>query len=338
MSRSDHILTVNARLPDPQTMALAGERIRAGGLVAFPTETVYGLGANALDAAAVARIFAAKGRPATNPIIVHVASALTALPLVQEWPERAQRLAERFWPGPLTLVLPKTEAIPAIVSAGGPTVALRVPAHPVALALLEAAGVPIAAPSANRSTEVSPTRAEHVWRSLGDRVDLVLDGGPAWGGIESTVVELLPEGARIWRPGMITPSELAETIGEPVVLAAAEPDAVMASPGQMNRHYAPGVPVELLSGDSFHRLEELAAKNEEIGLLLHGEREYPPIPGDVWVSHLPGTPAGYAAGLYAALRALEAQGVTRIVVELPPEGEEWLAIHDRLRRAATPPE
>lgn len=175
------VLTVEPIDPDTGAITRAARVITAGGLVAFPTETVYGLGANALDANAVVRIFTAKGRPAVNPIIVHVASVEDAKKLVTSWPDFAEALAARFWPGPLTLVLPKRECVPDIVTAGGPTVALRVPAHPVALALLRASGLPIAAPSANRSTELSPTRAEHVMRGLADSIDLLLDAGPTRG-------------------------------------------------------------------------------------------------------------------------------------------------------------
>ncbi|HZY90824.1 MAG TPA: L-threonylcarbamoyladenylate synthase, partial [Gemmataceae bacterium] len=172
------VLAIDPNAPDPAVIARAAAALRAGGLVAFPTETVYGLGANALDAAAVDRIFAAKGRPAHNPLIVHVADEAAARAVAGEWPATASRLAARFWPGPLTLVVPKAAAVPAVVTAGGPTVAVRVSAHPVALALLRAAGVPVAAPSANRSAQLSPTRAEHILRGLAGRIDLVLDGGP----------------------------------------------------------------------------------------------------------------------------------------------------------------
>ena len=181
----------------------AAETILAGGLVVFPTETVYGLGANALDPVAVARIFAAKGRPGTNPLIVHVPDAGHVPPLVESWPPLAETLATTFWPGPLTIVVRKSALVPDIVSGGGPTVALRCPNHPVALALLQAAGVPIAAPSANRSGELSPTTAEHVRKSLSGMYDVLLDGGPCPGGLESTVVEITPTGVRLLRPGLI---------------------------------------------------------------------------------------------------------------------------------------
>ncbi|HEY0970121.1 MAG TPA: L-threonylcarbamoyladenylate synthase, partial [Gemmatimonadales bacterium] len=199
--------------PGPQVLAHAASVLRRGGLVAFPTETVYGLGANALDSDAVARIYAAKGRPSFNPLIVHVADATAARTLATAWPEAAERLAAAFWPGPLTMVLPKQPRVTDLVTAGLPSVALRVPAHPVALALLRAAGIPIAAPSANRYTELSPTSAAHVERGLGDRVELILDAGPTRVGIESTVVDLTGERPVMLRPGIISADALAAVVG-----------------------------------------------------------------------------------------------------------------------------
>ena len=219
----------------------AAELIRAGKLVAFPTETVYGLGANALDAGAVARIFAAKGRPRTSPLIVHVANIDAARALTTTWPDAAQRLAARFWPGPLTLVLPKQPVIPDIVTAGLSTVALRVPAHPLALALIEAAGVPIAAPSANRFTELSPTLAGHVPESL---ADFTLDGGPARVGIESTVLSLAGP-PQLLRPGVLSITELEAVIG-PIAPLPASTEGAHASPGMHERHYRPRTPLFLL--------------------------------------------------------------------------------------------
>jgi L-threonylcarbamoyladenylate synthase len=200
-------------MTDPPALERAAALIRGGGLVAFPTETVYGLGANAFDAAAVARIFTAKGRPRQSPLIVHVDSIEMARTLVLEWPDTADRLARRYWPGPLTLVLPKRPSIPDIVTAGLATVGLRVPSHPLALALIRAAGVPIAAPSANPFTGLSPTTAEHVRQSLGDAVDLVLDGGPAMVGIESTVLSLAGAEPLLLRPGVIPLPEIESLIG-----------------------------------------------------------------------------------------------------------------------------
>ncbi|MCS6777324.1 MAG: L-threonylcarbamoyladenylate synthase, partial [Chloroherpetonaceae bacterium] len=216
------VLPVNPVHPEPGAIAQGADCLRAGGLVAFPTETVYGLGASALDAAAVARIYAAKGRPAHNPVIVHVADVVQARSLVTEWPEQADLLAARFWPGPLTLVLPRNAQVPDIVAAGGPTVAIRWPAHPVAQALIRAAGVPVAAPSANRSMHISPTRAEHVLRGLTGKIDLVLDGGPTPGGIESTVLDVTAMPPRLLRPGLVTAGQIAQVVGTVLTSDAAD--------------------------------------------------------------------------------------------------------------------
>ena len=318
---------------DPAAIEEAAALLRAGRLVAFPTETVYGLGAHALDGEAVARIFAAKGRPASNPVIVHVADVDGARALAGQWPPVAGALAERFWPGPLTLVVPKAAAVPDGVTAGGPTVGLRVPAHPAALTLLRAAGVPVAAQSANRSMEVSPTTARHVADSLGDAVDLILDGGPTRVGLESTVLDVSQSPPRLLRPGMVTRRTLEEVIEGRVLRASLPGSGVARSPGMMTRHYAPRVPLIIL-GD-----EELrGGVREGDGLIWRNLW-----PGAVDRSTgkaipnvcLPGNAARYAAGLYSALHELESAGVRRIVVQKPPGGGAWAAIHDRLRRAAT---
>jgi L-threonylcarbamoyladenylate synthase len=336
------VLPIDPNAPDPAVIARAAAVLRAGGLVAFPTETVYGLGANALDAAAVGRIFAAKGRPANNPLIVHVADETGARAVAGEWPEAAARLAARFWPGPLTLVVPKAAAVPGIVTAGGSTVAVRVPAHPVALALLRVAGVPVSAPSANRSGQLSPTRAEHVLRGLADRINMVLDGGPTTGGLESTVLDVTSTPPRLLRPGLIGPAELEAVVG-PVTRshAAAEPAGALPSPGMMSRHYAPRKPLECVEGDSLSRVEELAAAGERVGWLVFG-RSYIwptnaiPFPTSVYYGQLPSDPITCAAQLYNLLHHLDNDvPVTRIVVELPPDTPEWLAVRDRLRRAST---
>jgi len=287
----------------------AAELIRAGRLVAFPTETVYGLGANALDAEAVARIFAAKGRPRTSPLIVHVASLEMARELAAAWPDSAEKLAGRYWPGPLTLVVPKCAIIPDIVTAGLPTVGLRMPAHPLALELIRAAGVPIAAPSANRFTELSPTAAEHVHREL---ADYVLDGGPARVGIESTVLSLAAE-PLLLRPGVIPLPALEEIIG-PVAIAEQPDVGPHASPGMHARHYRPHTPLYLLSAAA------------------------PSPPGrGAWLrigEEMPADPLAYAAALYDALHRLDSAGFDWIAVERPPDTPEWAGVLDRLRRAA----
>jgi L-threonylcarbamoyladenylate synthase len=295
----------------------AAQAIRSGELVAFPTETVYGLGANALDPAAVARIFEAKGRPHTSPLIVHVASAAQARELVIEWPREAELLAERFWPGPLTLIFRKSPAVPDIVTAGLDTVALRVPADEIALALIRESGVPIAAPSANRFTELSPTRAEHVRASLGDRVAIVLDGGPTQVGIESTVIALGKGRAELLRPGMISREQIEAVIG-PVAIAPKDDETAQRSPGRHARHYRPRT--QLVLG------APLAGK----GAYLYWSE---PLAAEVIVA-MPCDAAGYAARLYDVLHDLDARGLEWIAVEPLPDGPEWDGIRDRLHRAA----
>ena len=288
----------------------AADLIRRGKLVAFPTETVYGLGANALDAAAVARIFEAKRRPRTSPLIVHVASIEMARECAAEWPGAAESLARRYWPGPLTLVLPKRPAIPDIVTAGLPTVGLRVPAHPLALELIRAAGVPIAAPSANRFTELSPTAASHVPEAL---ADYVLDGGPARVGIESTVLSLAGP-PTLLRPGVIPLPEL-EAIAGPIAIAAGPGEGAHPAPGMHARHYRPHAPLYLLDPGE--------APPAGDGVLLRLGRE------------MPEDPLQYAAALYDTLHRIDAQRPAWIAVELPPDTPEWSGVRDRLGRAAS---
>jgi L-threonylcarbamoyladenylate synthase len=303
---------VSAGVPDlsvpnlrPADVAHATRLIRAGKLVAFPTETVYGLGANALDPPAVERIFAAKGRPKTSPLIVHVDSIEMARGLAAEWPAAAETLARRYWPGPLTLVLPKRAEVPDIVTAGLPTVGLRMPAHPLALELIRAAGVPIAGPSANRFTELSPTAASHVAEAL---ADYVLDGGPARVGIESTVLSLVGQ-ATLLRPGVISLPELEALIG-PIGIAGAAGEGAHASPGMHQRHYRPRTPLVLLrAGDGL-----------PVGRGVRAE--------------MPADPREYAAALYETLHRLDAEGLDWIAIDEPPDAPEWAGVLDRLRRAA----
>lgn len=321
----------------PETLARAAELIRAGGIVAFPTETVYGLGANALDPVAVARIYQAKGRPSYNPLIVHLPDEAAARRLVTHWPREAEQLARRWWPGPLTLVLPKAPQIPVEVTAGLATVALRVPAHPVAHALLQRTGLPLAAPSANRSGEVSPTTAAHVERSLGERVPLILDAGPTTVGIESTVVDL--SGARpvLLRPGMISREALTEVIG-PVELARSLDSAGAArpSPGMLERHYAPRAPLVLFQHASEPAVREALATGTPSGGLSGAVCWSGATIGADLLERLPPEPEGYARELYGALHRMDDQGATIILVERPPAGSAWDAIRDRLGRAARP--
>jgi L-threonylcarbamoyladenylate synthase len=333
-SFSTTVLPIRVDLPEPDIIARAAAILRAGGLVAFPTETVYGLGAHGLDPAAVARIFAAKGRPPSNPLILHVHDRAGALSLAAEWPEPAERLARRFWPGPLTLVVPRSPIVPDLVTAGGPTVAVRMPAHPVARALIEAAGVPIAAPSANRSTQLSPTRAEHVLSGLNGRIALLLDGGPTAGGLESTVLDVTCSPPRLLRPGPIGPTEL-EAITGPIArpAAAAESGQPLRSPGLLARHYAPRAPLECVA-DGQERAAELCRRGFRVGWLTFASPSVH-APHGAEVRFMPADPVAYAAQLYAVLHELDDAGVERILVALPPDEEAWLAIRDRLRRAAT---
>ena len=324
------LLPVDPLHPEPDVIARAAEVLRKGGLVAFPTETVYGLGANALDPAGVARIFAAKGRPATNPVIVHVADPHEVQALVADWPAIAARLAERFWPGPLTLVLPRRETVPDIVTAGGPTVAVRLPAHPIALALIRAAGIPIAAPSANLSTELSPTLARHVLRGLDGRIDMLLDGGPTAGGLESTVLDVSVLPPRLLRPGLVSPAEIESITGPIEHVSSCTAGQAAPSPGMMSRHYAPRTPLELANGGRT-RVKELAGAGLRVAWLALDDEA---IVG-VKCLRMPDLPAAYAAVVYAALHALDEEGFDRIVVALPPDSDAWLAVRDRLRRAAS---
>jgi L-threonylcarbamoyladenylate synthase len=285
------------------SVAHAAELIRTGKLVAFPTETVYGLGANALDADAVARIFAAKRRPRTSPLIVHVDGIAMAREYAAAWPEAAQKLAERYWPGPLTLVLPKRSMIPDIVTAGLPTVGLRVPAHPVALELIRAAGLPIAAPSANRFTELSPTAAEHIPEEL---ADYTLEGGPSHVGIESTVLSLVAEPVLL-RPGVIPVTQLEAVIGPIRIATDAGVEGPHASPGMHERHYQPRTPLYL---------------------------DQPPSTGRGVILEMPTDPREFAAVLYDRLHRADAEHYDWIAIPLPPDTPEWAGVRDRLRRAA----
>lgn len=338
MPRQTVVLSVDAEQPDPQVVERAAAVLQRGGLVAFPTETVYGLGANALDEAAVHSIFAAKGRPANNPLIVHVADPRDVRELVADWPPAAERLAAVFWPGPLSLVLPKRPLVPDAVTAGAATVAVRMPDHRLALALIAAAGVPIAAPSANRSLAVSPTQAEHVLKGLAGRIDLLLDAGPTSGGLESTVLDLSRPRPRLLRPGLISAAAIEAVIG-PLDRGELAPDpaAPLVSPGMLARHYAPRATLECVAADSAARVVELQSQGLHVGWMPLATDEVNTIAG-VETIPMPLDPAAYASKLYAAMHMLDDRGVDRIVVELPPETPPWLAIHDRLRRAGAPTE
>lgn len=332
-------LTVDHERPDAEIVRRAGDVLRGGGLVAFPTETVYGLGANALDANAVARIFSAKGRPTYDPLIVHVLNAAGARAVAREWPDAAERLATAFWPGPLTVVVPKQPTVPDIVTAGLGTVAVRVPSHPVARAILEAAAVPVAAPSANRFTEVSPTRAEHVARTLGDRVDLIIDGGPTTVGIESTVVDVSGERPVVLRPGMIpVPALIAALGGLDIAVATAHGGgaAPRPSPGMLDRHYAPQARLQLFDDRSRAQAARSAAEQAAAGVIVGALLQSP---FDAPVRHaleMPNDPAGYARTLYHALHTLDAAACDVVFVEAVPDSPAWAGVRDRLIRAARP--
>jgi L-threonylcarbamoyladenylate synthase len=329
------VLPVDPHDPDRHAIARAADVLRRGGLVAFPTETVYGLGALALDPLAVARIYTAKGRPASNPIIVHVADADAVGQVATAWPETAARLAERFWPGPLTLVLPRHPDVPDLVTANGETVGVRVPAHPVAQALLRAVAAPVAAPSANRSCELSPTCGQHVLGSLEGRIEVLVDAGPTPGGIESTVLDLASARPRLLRPGLVSLAELEAVVG-PVerAPAPAELPAILPSPGMMARHYAPRTTLECVGDSGRDRARALCEAGQRVGWVTFLEK-----PGlehaNLVVEVLPATVIDCSARLYAVLHRLDALQLDRIIVALPPHTEEWLAVHDRLQRASS---
>jgi L-threonylcarbamoyladenylate synthase len=310
--------------PSDEEIKHAAELLRSGKLVAFPTETVYGLGANALDADAVARIFDVKGRPNTSPVIVHVGEPQMVTTVAASLPETARLLAEKFWPGPLTFVLPKTPAVPDIVTAGLLTVGVRMPAHPVALALIRAAQVPVAAPSANRFTQLSPTTAEHVRQGLGNRVDYILDGGPCEVGIESTVLSLAGNVPVLLRPGGISRHRIEEVIG-PIVTLQHSGEGPHASPGMHPRHYSPRTPVLLI--DNGQVPKEGSGAYLQISVApRHSVSE---------VIRMPGNAGEYAASLYRVLHELDAKGYDWIAVEIPSQAPEWEAVLDRLHRAAS---
>ncbi|MBO8129406.1 MAG: threonylcarbamoyl-AMP synthase [Peptococcaceae bacterium] len=333
---------VDAFQPDDRIMDRAGFIIRQGGLVAFPTETVYGLGADALNAAAVERIFTAKGRPADNPLIVHVRSIEQVYSLVAALPDRALKLARAFWPGPLTMVLPRSREVPDAVTAGLDTVAVRMPAHRVALALINAAGTPIAAPSANASGRPSPTTAEHVRQDLDGRIEAVIDAGPAPVGVESTVLDLTTAVPVILRPGGVTRRRLMELIGN-VAVHPEKTEGPPRSPGMKYRHYAPGAPVILVEGASAalvrNKMRELAAgfagRGMKVVILASSEsagyfRDYRCV---TYGRHA--EPATVAAGLYDALRRCDELAPDVIVAEGVEPGGMGTAVADRLRRAAS---
>ncbi len=302
--------------------------LRAGGLVAMPTETVYGLAANALDEQAVARVFEVKGRPKFDPLIVHVHSLDQLLDFVTEIPALARKLAAEFWPGPLTMVLPKSALIPDLVTAGAPTVAVRIPDHKLARELLKKADLPLAAPSANPFGRISPTTAAHVRDQLGDKVDMVLNGGPCRVGVESTVIDCSGEIVRILRPGGVTAEEIERVVGKVEFGQTPDPHGPQASPGLLAQHYAPRTPLSLLEAGL-----PSTSPGERLGLLAFVLE-----PGDGFACTETLSPVGdlreAAANLFAAMRRLDAAGLSRIIARPVPERDLGRAINDRLRRAA----
>ncbi len=319
----------------------AAELLRLDEVVAVPTETVYGLAANALSSAAVRKIYQTKGRPATNPLIVHVASWAMVEQCCARWDSEANQIARTFWPGPLTIVVPKSERVPDEVTAGGETVALRWPSHPIMQALIQAAGFPVAAPSANRSNALSPTQARHVLSQLDGKIALIIDGGHSAVGIESTVIDLVHRPARILRPGMIHLGNL-QAACESLEWSQSQPvdagpgDAAQRSPGQLRVHYSPRAQLKVLAW------EDAADLQRQFGQMnLSGDstsviafRNIPDSDDFLRVSVIPDDAEAYARALFSELHVCDEEGSQYILVEAPPDGPEWSGVWDRLRRAA----
>ncbi len=305
----------------------AVEALRAGELVVFPTETVYGLGANAADPAAVRKIFAVKGRPADHPVIVHLDNRRYLHRWVSDVPPVAELLAAKFWPGPLTLILPKADNVNEVVTGGQDSIGIRVPSHPIAQQLLTAFGGGIAAPSANRFGRLSPTKPEHVREELGEAVGVILDGGESPIGLESTIVSCLGNEARLLRPGFITRSQLAQ------VVELVSGGIVPRTPGDRLLHYAPSTPLAIVSSDDLEKYAgEFVARQEKVAVLAMR----PPLQTQrhmTWIN-AGKKPDAYAHNLYNHLRALDSAGCARILVQELPDEERWAAILDRLQRAS----
>lgn len=329
------VVTVDAAHPDPGAIGRAAAVLQRGGLVAMPTETVYGLAVNALDADAVARVFAAKGRPTFNPLIVHLADAADLPRVARDIPAVVESLAARFWPGPLTLVLHRQPVIPDLVTGGADTVGVRVPAHAVARALIRAAGVPLAAPSANPFTHVSPTTAEHVVRGMGEVVDVVLDAGPTTVGIESTVVDLTQSPPRLLRPGGVSREALLALLPHLADAQAYTGTAVRPSPGMIERHYAPRTPLRLFAAgllrEALDTADAAARRGERVVVLARSTGNHPSHPA---LHVMPPDPDAFARVLYATLHALDAEDTALALVESVPDDPAWEAVRDRLRRAS----
>lgn len=331
------ILSTDSPVLFQEAVKRAAQRLRAGEVVAVPTETVYGLAANALHAAAVRRIFEIKGRPAHNPIIVHVASQGMAERCVTRWPALAGKLADAFWPGPLTLVLPRAAGIPDEVSAGGPTVGVRWPSHPFIQALIRECDFPLAAPSANPSNRLSPTNAEHVRRSLGSKIPLIVDGGQSQVGIESTVLDLSVTPPQLLRPGMVHEEALLAVTGELTVPGGTQ-GLRLRSPGMLRKHYAPLARLAVWRWQNDAELQHLASvagiAEPKIHIIAH--TRIPAGAGFGRVSIIPHDPEAFARAIYSELHRCDELGAELIVVEALPHTVEWRSIVDRLRRASEP--
>jgi L-threonylcarbamoyladenylate synthase len=314
----------------------AAELLCAGEVVALPTETVYGLAADALDGKAVAKIFRIKGRPAQNPVIVHVSGLEMAKRCVSDWPDNADRLAKAFWPGPLTLVLPRAKEIPDMVTAGGATVGVRWPSHPLIQAVIRTCGFPLAAPSANLSTQVSPTNVEHVRKQLGGKISMIVDGGQSQVGIESTVVDLTVSPPEILRPGMIHAESLAAVIGNIKHQTSNSERRTLRSPGLLKKHYSPKAKLMVLNwqndADLNSRLSTLHLPPAAGHVIAH--TRIPSGENFAGVSVIPHDAEAFARAIYAELYRCDEAGAEWIVVEAPPETPEWQGIADRLKRAA----
>ncbi len=345
-SRQTEVLNVHPTQPAHASIEHAASLIRAGDLVVFPTETVYGLGADALQPAALERIFAAKGRPFTDPLIVHIADYAALKTLIREVPSVAWQLAEAFWPGPLTLIMPASSHVPGLVTAGLPTVAVRMPHHTIALELIRAVGSPVAAPSANRFMHISPTTAQHALADLQGRVPLILDGGPCTVGVESTVLDLCAPEPRILRPGGVSLEALRRVM--PAVQYATQPQtqnqeqhAAQAAPGQMLVHYAPAVPTVLFTGSPeamrqamLAAVQRYRADGEPVGVLVADVDVATFAQSGAQVYALGTTPEQIATRLFAGLRTLEDAGAQTILCRSFAEQGLGRAIHDRLLKAA----
>src|ERR1043166_1961247 len=317
----------------------ASNLLQAGQVVALPTETVYGLAANALNEPAVKRIFEIKGRPAHNPIILHVGTVEMAKQCMSEWPQVAEQLSRAFWPGPLTLVANRAKQIPDIVTAGGPTVGVRWPSHPFIQAVIRQCGFPRAAPSANLSNRVSPTNAEHVYKQLGAKVPLIVDGGQCQVGIESTVVDVSVTPSQVLRPGMIHEHAISAVTGQ-LGLSALEHTGVLKSPGQLPKHYAPKAQLVILSWDNdadlVKQMSDIRGQRSEVRDRVHviAHTRIPSGEGFVRVSVIPHDAEAFARAIYGELHECDQAGADLIIVEAVPESSEWFAIADRLKRAA----